>query len=160
MAEGHDDFVRIAKLYPVVKIVKRHGTSYRKIIFIGHDGSTHGFLVQNPVARNGRREERLMQFFRLLNGPMSRKIWTKRRNLEFSIPTIIPISSHARLVKDDQDSMSLEEIIHLHLQKTETIDPVQFYLDTLVNFGRSSDSNVFKRGVQSYTLISCRVQSL
>lgn len=130
----------------MIKIFKRHGTSYRRITFIGHDGSKHSFIVQNPVARNGRREERLLQFFRLINGPMSRKIATKRRNLEFSVPAIVPISSHARLVKDDNETVSFEEIIGKHLNDHKRLDdPIQLYLDTLVNFGNADGG--FRRGV-------------
>lgn len=76
---------------------------------------------------------------------MSRKIATKRRNLEFTIPAIVPISSHARLVKDDQDSVTFEEVMAVHTRQHGLVDPVQFYLDSLVEFGRSESA--FKRGV-------------
>lgn len=64
----------------------------------------------------------------------------------FSVPTIIPISSHARLIKDDSDSISLEEILNKYLRVSLRPDPVQLFLDSLLLYGRSD--NGFKRGVQ------------
>jgi hypothetical protein len=34
---------------------------------IGHDASQHSFVIQMPVPRSSRREERIMQLFRMLN---------------------------------------------------------------------------------------------
>ena len=43
------------------------GTWQRRITMIGHDGSLHQFKVQNPAGRNSRREERVVQLFRIMN---------------------------------------------------------------------------------------------
>lgn len=34
----------------------------------GHDGSLHQFAIQYPAARHCRREERIIQLFRILSG--------------------------------------------------------------------------------------------
>jgi transformation/transcription domain-associated protein len=81
---------------------------------------------------------------------MSRKIATRRKGLEFSVPSIVPISSHARLVREEDPTVTLEEILNRHISANKLDDPVQFYLDRLVEFHRS-DVNI-KRGVCHYLI--------
>ena len=105
--------VKLVRWAEKVSIIRRHGTSYRKAYCIGSDGRTHGFLIQNPVARHGRKEERLLQLLRLVRGSLSRKLRTRRRNLQIAVPVIISLSSHARMIQEDGEQQldSLEDLM-------------------------------------------------
>lgn len=103
--------VKLVRWSEKVSIIRRHGTSYRKAYCLGSDGKMHGFVIQNPVARHGRKEERLFQLLRLIRGSLSRKIRTRRRNLQIAVPVIVSLSSHARMIQEDHDLDSLEDIM-------------------------------------------------
>lgn len=104
----------------------------RRITMVGHDGSHHSFAVQVPSPRTARREERIGQFFRLLNGQvpflqffrylaltllnstLAHHKDTRRRRLDFNIPVIMPVSSHVRLVQNDASMITLQDIYEQH----------------------------------------------
>lgn len=104
--------IKLVRWSEKVSIIRRHGTSYRKAYCLGSDGRMHGFVIQNPVARHGRKEERLLQLLRLIRGSLSRKIRSRRRNLQIAVPVIVSLSSHARMIQEDHDLDSLEDIMH------------------------------------------------
>lgn len=103
--------VKLVRWSEKISIIRRHGTSYRKAYCLGSGGRMHGFVIQNPVARHGRKEERLFQLLRLIRGSLSRKIRTRRRNLQMAVPIIVSLSSHARMIQEDYDLDSLEDIM-------------------------------------------------
>jgi transformation/transcription domain-associated protein len=72
----------------------------------------HGFVIQNPVARHGRKEERLLQLLRLVRGSLARKVRTRRRNLQIAVPVVVSLSSHARMIQEDCELESLEELMN------------------------------------------------
>lgn len=67
LRDSPNDFAKIACFEPVINVIRRHGTSYRRICIKGHDGSTWRFVVQNPSARQSRREERMMQLLQVMD---------------------------------------------------------------------------------------------
>jgi transformation/transcription domain-associated protein len=73
--------------------------------------------VQNPAARHARREERIMQLFRLLNTVLERRKETRQRNLFFHMPLIIPLSTSIRIIQDDPSYVSLEDVYEDHCEK-------------------------------------------
>jgi hypothetical protein len=103
--------IKLVRWSEGVDVVRRHGTSYRKAYCLGSDGKTHSFIIQNPVARHGRKEERLLQFLRFIRSTLNRKIRSRGRNLQLHIPLVVSLSSHARMIMEDCDVDTLEDIL-------------------------------------------------
>jgi transformation/transcription domain-associated protein len=110
MRDGNQDFVKIDKFDALVPVVRRHGTSYRRLVIRGSDGQLYPFAVQNPAGRQTRREERVLQLLRFLDVALKRSLDGRRRNLYFNVPAVVPISAHVRLVADDPAHVTFEEI--------------------------------------------------
>jgi transformation/transcription domain-associated protein len=103
-------FVKIDRFLPTVDVVRGFGICYRRLTIRGHDGSVHPFAVQYPAARHCRREERVAQLFKILNGVIARRKESRRRNLQFTLPVAIPLSPHIRIVQDDARYVSMHAI--------------------------------------------------
>lgn len=89
----------------------------RRVTMVGHDGSNHQFKVQNPAGRNSRREERVIQLFRIMNAVLEKKKDSRQRNLQFHLPTIVPLAPNVRLVQDDASYVSLHDIMDDHCKR-------------------------------------------
>ncbi|ODQ63382.1 hypothetical protein NADFUDRAFT_28952 [Nadsonia fulvescens var. elongata DSM 6958] len=100
-------FIKVDRFMPTVDVVRGFGICSRRITIRGHDGSMHAFAVQYPAARYCRREERVVQLFRILNTFLGRNKETRRRNLQFTLPAAVPLSPHIRLVEDDSRYISM-----------------------------------------------------
>ncbi|KAI8643328.1 hypothetical protein BD408DRAFT_342632 [Parasitella parasitica] len=114
LKDNANDFLRIDRFLPEVEIIRSYGNCYRRLTIRGHDGTIHPFLIQNPVARQFRREERLMQLFRMLNYILERKKESRMRNLVFHLPAIVPLAPNVRMVQDDPSYTSLYDIYEDH----------------------------------------------
>lgn len=68
LKDNSNDFVRIDRFESEVELLRGPVNCSRRLTIRGHDGSIHPFIVQQPASRQGRREERVMQLFRILNG--------------------------------------------------------------------------------------------
>lgn len=66
--DSNADFIRIDRFLATLDVVRGNGICYRRITMRGHDGSLHQFAIQYPAARHCRREERIIQLFRILSG--------------------------------------------------------------------------------------------
>ena len=86
---------------PTLDVVRGHGICYRRITIRGHDDSLHPFAIQYPAARHCRREERIIQLFRILSGVLSRRKESRKRGLTFNLPAAVPLAPHIRIVQDD-----------------------------------------------------------
>jgi len=103
-----------SRFHPIVDLVRSPGGMTRRITMRGHDGSYHPFSVQQPAFRQCRREERILQLLRLMNSVLDRKTESRKRDLSFHIPAIIPLAPQARLVEDDPSYISLLEVYEDH----------------------------------------------
>ncbi|ANB14814.1 histone acetyltransferase TRA1 [Sugiyamaella lignohabitans] len=103
-------FIKIERFMPTVDVVRGSGVCYRRLSIRGHDGSIHPFAVQYPAARHCRREERVAQLFKILNGVIARRKESRRRNLQFTLPVAIPLTTHIRIVQDDPRYISMHSI--------------------------------------------------
>lgn len=65
--ENNAHFVKILRFGSKFEITRARENCPRRITIIGHDGSVHTFVIQVPAARMSRREEKIMQFFRMLD---------------------------------------------------------------------------------------------
>ena len=131
--DKNNDFVRIERFLPNVDLVRTVGFSHRRLKIRGHDGSVHPFAVQHPAARHSRREERILQLFRIFNGTLAKRKESRRRNLNFNLPQMIPLAPSLRLVEDDASYISLQGVYEDHCRRNgiNKDDPILFTMDKL-----------------------------
>ncbi|KAJ1570141.1 hypothetical protein HK096_003231 [Nowakowskiella sp. JEL0078] len=141
MKDNNKDFIRIERFVPEIEVVRAHGICHRRLKIKGHDGSLHYFIIQHPAGRYCRREERIMQLFRILNEALEKKKETRRRNLTFHLPSIIPIASAVRLVQDDITYKSLQEIYEDYCRGKgiHKDDPIIYHLSRMKDIVQSED---------------------
>ncbi|WVQ95626.1 hypothetical protein IAU59_002724 [Kwoniella sp. CBS 9459] len=105
-----EEFVKIARFAPKAELGRGHGHCFRRITMVGSNGSSYTFHVQMPAARHCRREERLTQLFRIMNSVLKKRKESRRRNLQFHLPTATPLAPQLRLVQADSSYVSLQDI--------------------------------------------------
>ncbi|KAI8605964.1 hypothetical protein EDD21DRAFT_315697 [Dissophora ornata] len=129
LKDNSNDFVRIDRFESEVELLRGPMNCSRRLTIRGHDGSVHPFIVQQPASRQGRREERVMQLFRILNGILERKKESRKRNLFFHLPLIIPLAPQIRILQDDPSYASLHGIFeeHCNLIGIHKDDPIMYY---------------------------------
>ncbi|GJN85795.1 hypothetical protein PLIIFM63780_009369 [Purpureocillium lilacinum] len=131
--DKNQDFIRIERFLPNVDLVRSYSASYRRLKMRGHDGSVHPWAVQHPAARHCRREERILQLFRHLNQTLNRKKESRRRDLHFTLPLMVPLAPHIRIVQEDTSYISLQAVYEDHCRHAglPKDDPVLFTLEKL-----------------------------
>ncbi|KAI6717317.1 hypothetical protein JHW43_000220 [Diplocarpon mali] len=137
--DKNQDFIRIERFLPVVDLVRGIGVCHRRLRIRGHDGSVHPFAIQHPAARHCRREERILQLFRHFNGSLSKRKESRRRNLQFHLPLMIPLAPHIRMVQDDPTYVSLQGVFEDHCRKSgiSKDEPVLFTMDKMRALGET-----------------------
>ena len=131
--DKNQDFVRIDRFLPDVDLVRGIGVCHRRLKIRGHDGSIHAFAVQHPAARHCRREERILQLFRIFNGLLTKRKESRRRNLYFHLPLMVPLAPHIRLVRDDSSYISMQGIYEDYCRRVgmNKDEPVLFTMDRM-----------------------------
>ncbi|KAJ3326459.1 hypothetical protein HDU76_012906 [Blyttiomyces sp. JEL0837] len=141
LKDSNKDFIRIDRFQPEVEVLRGHGSCYRRLTIRGHDGSYHPFNVQHPAVRHCRREERIIQLFRILNSILERKKESRRRGLSFHLPLIVPLAPLIRLVQDDPSYTTLQEIYEDHCASSgiDKDDPILFHIHRMRELFASED---------------------
>lgn len=131
--DKNQDFVKIERFLPNVDLVRTNAASYRRLRMRGRDGSTHSWAVQHPAARHCRREERILQLFRHLNQSLSKKKESRRRDLQFTLPIMVPLAPHIRIVKEDESWVTLQGVYedHCRRNKMSKDEPILFAMEKL-----------------------------
>ncbi|WDK12319.1 FAT domain-containing protein [Colletotrichum graminicola] len=131
--DKNQDFIRIERFLPNVDLVRSISASYRRLQMRGHDGSIHSWAVQHPAARHCRREERILQLFRQLNQTLSRRKESRRRDLQFTLPLMVPLAPHIRIVQEDTSYITLQSVYEDHCRRhgMSKDDPVLFTMEKL-----------------------------
>ncbi|RWA11133.1 hypothetical protein EKO27_g3975 [Xylaria grammica] len=131
--DKNQDFIRIDRFLPNVDLVRAIGGSHRRLKIRGHDGSIHPFAIQHPAARHCRREERILQLFRHLNQTLAKKKESRRRDLQFTVPLMIPLAPHIRILQEDTSYITLQGIYEDHCRRNGMLkdEPVMFTMDKL-----------------------------
>lgn len=131
--DKNQDFVRIERFLPDVELVRGVTGCHRRLTIRGHDGSVHPFAIQHPTARHSRREERIMQLFRIFNSTLAKKKESRRRNLQFHLPIMVPLSPSIRMVQDDASYISLQGIYEDYCRRNgiNKDEPTLFAIDKL-----------------------------
>lgn len=126
-------FVKIDRFLPHVDLVRSFGICYRRITIQGQDGSLHPFAVQYPAARHCRREERMTQVFKFLNEVLKRRTECRSRQLQFTLPSAVPLNTHIRLVQDDSRYVSFYQIYERYCkQKGQSRDaPIDYSVEKM-----------------------------
>ncbi|CAA6673494.1 unnamed protein product [Spirodela intermedia] len=88
-----DHTIKLDRIGPDIPIVRRHGSSFRRLTLIGSDGSQSHFIVQTSLTPNARSDERILQIFRVLNKMFDKHKESRRRHLCIHTPIIIPVWS-------------------------------------------------------------------
>ncbi|EMR10214.1 hypothetical protein PNEG_01486 [Pneumocystis murina B123] len=135
--ENNNDFARIDRFMTTLDVIRGHGICYKRLTIRGYDGSIYPFAVQYPAARHCRREERIMQLFRILSGVLLRKKETRRRNITFTLPIAVPIAPHIRIVEDDPSGISLQGIYEEYCRRYDMHkdEPLKYFASKLNSFG-------------------------
>ena len=131
--DKNQDFIRIERFLPNVDLVRSVGFSHRRLKIRGHDGSIHPFAIQHPAARHCRREERILQLFRIFNGVLAKRKESRRRNLNFYLPLMVPLAPSIRLVQDDASYVSLQGVFEDYCRRhgANKDEPVLFTMDKM-----------------------------
>ena len=131
--DKNSDFIKIERFLPTVDLVRGIGICHRRLKIRGHDGSIHPFAVQHPTARHSRREERILQLFRIFNGVLAKRKESRRRNLYFHLPLIIPIAPHIRLIQDDASYITLQGAYEDHCRRAgmSKDEPILFTMERM-----------------------------
>ncbi|RMZ92452.1 hypothetical protein DV736_g312, partial [Chaetothyriales sp. CBS 134916] len=127
-------FVRIERFMPTVELVRGNNICHRRLTIRGHDGTLHPFAVQHPTGGKVRREERIVQLFRLFNQTLLKRKESRRRNLYFHLPIFVPIAPHIRLVQDDSSYVTLQTVYEDYVRRAGNAmmsrdDPMLYLLD-------------------------------
>ena len=110
-------FVKIGRFLSNLTFIVRGNQCYRVIYIRGQDGSLHSFSVETPSSRHSRREERIMQMFRLFNDALNGNVQTRKRNITFTIPVSIPFSPEVRLINYSKDHLTLQDIFEKYCEE-------------------------------------------
>ncbi|MBW0462525.1 hypothetical protein O181_002240 [Austropuccinia psidii MF-1] len=134
--ESNAHFVKIHRFDTVYGYHRHKEHWFRRITMIGHDASQHSFVIQMPTPRPSRREERIMQFFRMLNCTLARKKESRSRDLFFSIPVIIPFAPNIRIAESNSSYCTLQEIYESYCAEAgfSRDDPLVAYAERLRSF--------------------------
>lgn len=154
--DKNTDFIRIERFLPNVDLVRTVGFSHRRLKIRGHDGSVYPFAIQHPAARHSRREERILQLFRIFNGILAKRKESRRRNLNFFLPLMVPLAPSLRLVQDDASYISLQGIFEDYCRRTgaNKDEPVLFTMEKLRAMTEARNT------VSPISLPSCRYHEL
>lgn len=131
--DKNQDFVRIERFLPIVDLVRGSSGCHRRLKIRGHDGSVHPFAVQHPAPRSSRREERIVQLLRTFNSTLAKKKESRRRNLQFHLPIMVPLSPQMRIVQDDSSYITPQAIYEDYCRRydLDKDEPTTFMMERL-----------------------------
>jgi len=108
-----DKVVKLERIGADVNIVRRHGSSYRRLKMYGSDGHVRFFLVQTPGtghwSSTATSDERVLQLLRMYNQLLDRHPESRRRHLKFHTPAIVTIWPQVRLLEEEPSYCSCGE---------------------------------------------------
>jgi transformation/transcription domain-associated protein len=116
-----------------VRIVRRHGSSHRRIALVGTDGRTQYFLVQTSLTPAARSDERMVQLMRHLNRLLLKHKQSRRRHLLFHTPIIVPVWPQVRLLEEELSYSTYGEAYEMyHARHGREADvPINFFKESL-----------------------------
>ncbi|KAM1426046.1 hypothetical protein TB2_017954 [Malus domestica] len=128
-----DHTVKLDRVGADIPIVRRHGSSFRRLTLIGSDGSQRHFIVQTSLTPNARSDERILQLFRVMNQMFDKHKESRRRHISIHTPIIIPVWSQVRMVEDDLMYSTFLEVYENHCSRNdkEADLPITYFKEQL-----------------------------
>ncbi|XP_010444949.1 PREDICTED: transformation/transcription domain-associated protein-like [Camelina sativa] len=128
-----DHTVKLDRVGADIQIVRRHGSSCRRLTLIGSDGSQKHFIVQTSLTPNARSDERILQVFRVMNQMFDKHKESRRRHIGLHTPIIIPVWSQVRMVEDDLMYNTFLEVYENHCERNgrESDHPITYFKEKL-----------------------------
>ncbi|KAE8707127.1 hypothetical protein F3Y22_tig00110387pilonHSYRG00919 [Hibiscus syriacus] len=128
-----DHTVKLDRVGADIPIVRRHGSSFRRLTLIGSDGSQRHFIVQTSLTPNARSDERILQLFRVMNQMFDKHKESRRRHICIHTPIIIPVWSQVRMVEDDLMYNTFLEVYENHCARhdREADLPITYFKEQL-----------------------------
>ncbi|CAH8494092.1 unnamed protein product [Dicrocoelium dendriticum] len=116
--EPHRPLVRIAGIKNCLSLMtsKQHP---RKLTVVGSDGHQYVFLLKGH--EDTRQDERVMQFFGLVNTLLMNNSETLSRNLTIQRMSVVPLSTNTGLIGWVPNSDTLHSLIRDYREKTQTM---------------------------------------
>ncbi|CAL5373324.1 unnamed protein product [Camellia sinensis] len=153
-----DHTVKLDRVGADIPIVRRHGSSFRRLTLIGSDGSQRHFIVQTSLTPNARSDERILQLFRVLNRMFDKHKESRRRHISIHTPIIIPVWSQVRMVEDDLMYSTFLEVYENHCARNdrEADQPITYFKEQLNQAisGQISPEAVVDLRLQAYNDIT------
>ncbi|XP_031399626.1 transformation/transcription domain-associated protein isoform X1 [Punica granatum] len=153
-----DHTVKLDRVGADIPIVRRHGSSFRRLTLIGSDGSQRHFIVQTSLPPNARSDERILQLFRVMNQMFDKHKESRRRHLYIHTPIIIPVWSQVRMVEDDLMYSTFLEVYENHCARNdrEADLPITYFKEQLNQAisGQVSPEAVVDLRLQAYNDIT------
>lgn len=125
--------IRLDRIGADIPIVRRHGSSCRRLTLIGSDGSQRHFIVQTSLTPSARSDERMLHLFRVLNRMFDKHKESRRRHINIYTPIIIPVWSQVRMVEDDVMYNTFLEVYENHCARNdrEADQPIAYFKEQL-----------------------------
>ncbi|EHA8588761.1 hypothetical protein COCNU_scaffold006566G000100 [Cocos nucifera] len=156
-----DHTIKLDRVGSDIPIVRRHGSSFRRLTLIGSDGSQRHFIVQTSLTPNARSDERMLQLFRVLNKMFDKHKESRRRHLSIHTPIIIPVWSQVRMVEDDLMYGTFLEVYEINCARhnREADIPITLFKEQLNQAisGQVSPEAVLELRLQAYNEITKNV---
>ncbi|XP_038988658.1 transformation/transcription domain-associated protein-like isoform X2 [Phoenix dactylifera] len=153
-----DHTIKLDRVGSDIPIVRRHGSSFRRLTLIGSDGSQRHFIVQTSLTPNARSDERMLQLFRVLNKMFDKHKESRRRYLSIHTPIIIPVWSQVRMVEDDLMYSTFLEVYEINCARhnREADMPITLFKEQLNQAisGQVSPEAVLELRLQAYNEIT------
>lgn len=153
-----DHTVKLDRVGADIPIVRRHGSSFRRLTLIGSDGSQRHFIVQTSLTPNARSDERILQLFRVLNQMFDKHKESRRRHISIHTPIIIPVWSQVRMVEDDLMYSTFLEVYENHCARNdrEADLPITYFKEQLNQAitGQVSPEAIVDLRLQAYSDIT------
>ncbi|XP_040962395.1 transformation/transcription domain-associated protein [Gossypium hirsutum] len=153
-----DHTVKLDRVGADIQIVRRHGSSFRRLTLIGSDGSQRHFIVQTSLTPNARSDERILQLFRVMNQMFDKHKESRRRHICIHTPIIIPVWSQVRMVEDDLMYSTFLEVYENHCARNdrEADLPITYFKEQLNQaiLGQISPEAVVDLRLQAYNDIT------
>ncbi|GMI76972.1 hypothetical protein like AT2G17930 [Hibiscus trionum] len=153
-----DHTVKLDRVGADIQIVRRHGSSFRRLTLIGSDGSERHFIVQTSLTPNARSDERILQLFRVMNQMFDKHKESRRRHICIHTPIIIPVWSQVRMVEDNLMYSTFLEVYENHCARNdrEADLPITYFKEQLNQaiLGQISPEAVVDLRLQAYSDIT------
>ncbi|KAG8383733.1 hypothetical protein BUALT_Bualt04G0044600 [Buddleja alternifolia] len=153
-----DHTVKLDRVGADIPIVRRHGSSFRRLTLMGSDGSQRHFIVQTSLTPNARSDERILQLFRVMNRMFDKHKESRRRHICIHTPIIIPVWSQVRMVEDDLMYSTFLEVYENHCARNdkEADLPITYFKEQLNQAisGQISPEAVVDLRMQAYNDIT------